>query len=128
MAYPLCQEMKPIRLVAILLFLLSFTACSTGEYDRLAADYRQRSPMTEAEADYRANDYRIYSAMGVGHYYPGLKPDVGRRIAADHGERVLSGTSDAPGSRSQANYIGAATRFASDYNKRKASLIAQNAR
>ena len=84
--------------------------------------------MTEAESDYGAHDYKIYSAMGVGHYYPGLNPDAGRRIAAEHGEKMLSGTSDAPESRSQASYIGAATRFASDYNKRKASLIAQNAR
>lgn len=28
--------------------------------------------MTEAESDYGAHDYWIYSAMGVGHYYPGL--------------------------------------------------------
>lgn len=108
--------------------MLSLTACSTGEYDRVAADFRQRSPITEAESDYRAHDYRIYSAMGVGHYYPGLDPDVGTQIAKEHGEKMLSGTSDALESRSHANYVGAATKFASDYNKRKASLIAKNAR
>ena len=83
--------------------------------------------MIEAESDYRAHDYKIYSAMGVGHYYPGLNPDIGRRIAKEHGEKMLSGTSDALESSSHANYVGAATGFASAYNKRKASLIAQNA-
>jgi hypothetical protein len=115
--------MKPIRLVVLLLYMLSFTACSTGKYDRLAADYRRRSPIAEAEKDFGAHDYKIYSAMGLGHYYPGLKPDVGQRIAKEYGEKMLSGTSDALVCRSQANYIDAATRFASDYNKRKASLI-----
>lgn len=61
--------------------------------------------------------------MGVGHYYPGLDPDVGRRISAKHGEKMLPGTTDAPESRSQANYIGASTSFAAKYNKKKVSLI-----
>ncbi len=84
--------------------------------------------MSEAESDYRAHNYKIYSAMGVGHYYPGLDPDVGERIAREHGEMMLSGTSDALEGRSHANYVFAATGFASDYNKQKASLIAKSSR
>lgn len=94
----------------------------------MAADFRQRSALSEAESDFRAHDYKIYLAMGVGVYYPGLDPDVGRRIAKEHGVKMLSGTSDALESRSHANYVGAATSFATEYNKRKASLIAQSAR
>jgi len=120
--------MNPIRSASFLLFLLSISACSIGKYDRQAAEFRQRSPIAEAESDYRAHDYRIYSAMGVGHYFPGLDHDVGSRIAREHGEKMISGTSDALESRSHSNYVGAATGFASAYNKRKASLIAQNAR
>lgn len=99
-----------------------------GKYDRQAAEFHQRSPIAEAESDYRAHDYRIYSAMGVGHYFPGLDHDVGSRMAREHGEIMLSGTSDALESRSHANYVGAATGFASAYNKRKASLIERSAR
>lgn len=66
--------------------------------------------------------------MGVGHYFPGLDHDLGSRIAREYGERMISETSDALESRSHANYVGAATGFASAYNKRKASLIAQKAR
>jgi hypothetical protein len=117
--------MKLIRSAVTLLFLLSFSACSINRYDRQATEFRQRSPVTEAESDYRAHDYRIYSAMGVGHYFPGLDLEVGRRIAREHGEIMLSGTSDALESRSHANYVGAATGFASTYNRRKASLIAR---
>ncbi len=84
--------------------------------------------MIEAESDYRARDYKIYSAMGYAHYYPGLDHEVGRRIAKEHGETMIGGTTDALEGRSQANYIMAATRFASDYNKRKAALIEPNAR
>jgi hypothetical protein len=92
--------MKSLRAVALLFSLLSFPACTSFEYNRQAADFRKRSPITEAESDYRAHNYKIYSAMGVGHYYPGLDHDVGKRIAIEHG----------------------------DYNKRKASLIAKSAR
>ena len=120
-------DMNPFREVVISLFLLCLSACSTSKYDRLAADFRQRSPKSEAESNYRAHDNKIYSAMGVGRYYPGLSPNVGRRIAREHGEMMLSGTSDVMESRSHANYVGAATEFASAYNKRKASLIAQSA-
>jgi len=120
--------MKSIRSLSILLFLLSFTACSTFKYTRLATEYSRRSPLAEAESDYGARDYEIYSAMGIGHYYPGLSHDQGKRIAAEHGEKMLPGTTDAPESRAQANYIGVATRFASTYNKRKASLLTRNAR
>jgi hypothetical protein len=122
------QKMKLIRSIVTLLFLLSFSACSLGKYDRQAAEFRQRSPITEAESDYRADDYRIYSAMGVGRYFPGLEYEVGSRIAKKYGEIMLPGTSDALESRSHANYVGVATEFASTYNKRKASLIAQNVR
>ena len=118
-------EMKLIRSAVTLLFLLSFSACSINRYDRQATEFRQRSPVTEAESDFRAHDYRIYSAMGVGHYFPGLDLEVGRRIAREHGEIMLSGTSDALDSRSHANYVWAATGFASTYNRRKASLIAR---
>lgn len=120
--------MKPLRIVAILFSLLHFTACTSYEYNRQAAGFRKRSAKAEAELDYRAHNYKIYSAMGVGHYYPGLDPDDGRRISIKHGEMMLSGTSDALESRSHANYVFAATGFASDYNKRKASLIAKSPR
>ena len=120
--------MKIIRSVVTLIFLLSFSACSIGKYDRQAAEFRRRSPIAEAESDYRAHDFKIYSAMGVGRYFPGLDHEVGSRIARDHGEMMLLGTSDALEGRSHSNYVGAATMFASSYNKRKASLIAQNAR
>jgi len=120
--------MKSIRAVAILFSLLSFPACTSLEYNRQAADFRKRSAISEAESDYRAHNYKIYSAMGVGRYYPGLDTDVGERIAKKHGEMMLSGTSDALEGRSHANYVFAATGFASDYNKRKASLIAKNSR
>lgn len=120
--------MKPIRLSANLLATLSLVACTTSDYDRLAKDYLQRSPLTEATSDFNAHDYKIFSAMGVGHYYPGLDPDVGRRISAAHGEKMLPGTTDAPESRSQDNYIGASTSFAAKYNKKKVSLIKQHER
>lgn len=120
--------MKLIRVVTIFLVLLSFTACSIGKYDRLAADYRQRSPVTDAESDYRAHDYRIYFAMGVGRYFPGLDDDLGRKIANEHGAMMLPHTSDALESRSHVNYLRAAGGYASAYNKRKAALIAQRSR
>ncbi len=66
--------------------------------------------------------------MGVGLYYPGLNPEVGRRMASRYGEKMIPGTNDAPESRSQAGYIAASTSFAAEYNKRKISLIEQHAR
>lgn len=64
--------------------------------------------------------------MGFTRYYPGLDPRVGRRLAAEHGEKMLPGTTDALESRSQAKYIKVATDFAAEYNKKKVSLIEQN--
>jgi hypothetical protein len=115
-----------IRTALILVAMVAIGACSYRDYNRLAEDYQQRSPLTEAETDFSSGDYRIYSAMGVGHYYPGVDHDVGRRIAAAHGEKILSGTSDAPESRAQYKFIQASTNFAAQYNKRKVSLIQQH--
>jgi hypothetical protein len=118
--------MKTIRATTILLFTVLFVACSPCEYDRLAKDYRQRSPVAEAISDFEAHDHKIFSAMGFARYYPGLDPEVGRRIAAEHGEKMLPGTTDALEFPSQAKYIKAATHFAAEYNKRKVLLIEQN--
>jgi len=107
---------------------LLLVACSTSAFDRQAADYSSRSPRTEAELDFKKGDFRIYSAMGFSRYYPGLDPDKGRRIATKHGERMLEGTTDAIESRSQSDYIRAATGYAAEYNRRKASLIERQTR
>jgi len=93
------------------------------DYDRRAAEYRQRSPQAEAETDYRNGDYRLYTAMGVGKYYPGLDADVGAEIGAEHGERMIPGTTDAIRGKAHARFIDAATDFAGAYNKRKLELI-----
>ncbi len=118
--------MKTIRATSILMTALLFVGCSTNEYDRMATDYRHRSPTAEAKSDFHSHDYKIYSAMGFARYYPGLDPGVGRRLAAEHGVKMLPGTTDALESRSQARYIETATHFAAEYNRKKVFLIQQN--
>ncbi|MCC5847473.1 MAG: hypothetical protein JJU29_05195 [Verrucomicrobia bacterium] len=107
----------------LILLSLALVGCVSVDYDSRATEYQQRLPKTEAETDYKNGDYRIYAAMGVGKYYPGLDADVGTEISAEHGERMIPGTTDAIQNSAHGRFIAAATEFAATYNKRKFDLI-----
>src|SRR5688572_30406311 len=99
--------MRPLTVAATISVVLFIASCSSMQYDRLAVDYRQRSPVAEADSDFEVGDRRIYSAMGVGRFFPGLEPEVAGGIAAKHGERMIPGTTDAPEGEAQSRFIGA---------------------
>ena len=120
-------EMNRARAILVIVSLVSCLSCSFSksdrEFDRRTKEFQRRSPKSEAEVDFAAGDYRIYSAMGAGHYYPGIDPAVGRRIAATHGEKMIEGTTDALEGGSQSRFVSASTSFAAHYNQQKVALV-----
>lgn len=115
--------MKSYRMICFGFLVFALGGCATDGFDRRSRDYGKRSPEVEAEADFRNGDRGIFSAMGFARYFPGLDHAVGSKVAAKHGEKRIPDTTDAPENRSQTRYIGAATRFAAAYNKRKIDLL-----
>ena len=94
-----------------------------ADYDELGNEFRIRKPIQEAEADCANRDFRVYSAMGVGLYFPGLDYESGQTLADEHGEIRIPYTTDAVESSEHSRYITTAVEFARSYNRHKESIL-----
>lgn len=120
--------MTKIICFTILIFLLTTRATLSAEsarsYLAKAAEYQRRDPFAEAQENFRKGDIYIFSAMGVGRYFPGIEDHrIAERIEKKYGVKCLGGTSDAVKSKAHLAYMEAATKFASAYNKQTVMLI-----
>lgn len=108
---------------------LSSQAGEQRRYRSSAKEFNRRDPVAEATENFRKREIYIFSAMGVGQYFPGLKDDrLAMRIAKKYGERPLGGTSDFIESDAHLHYVQAATKFASAYNLQIVKLLQEKRR
>jgi hypothetical protein len=111
------MQIKPITLI----FLASIlTGCSPGSIEvfnhkATALAYESKNPVADSDAAFDRADYRIYAAMGYARYYPGLDPDLGRKVEARFGSRTVPST-DALESEAHANAVHAAVAYARAFN------------
>ena len=85
--------------------------------------YLRRDPVADADADFGRHAVRVYAAMGIGRYYPGLSNEVGTELEERYGGRFLEGTSDVIGGGEQARYVEAATGYGRAYNREMARRL-----
>lgn len=106
--------------VALLIFGCAF---EDQKYSELAAQYGASDPAGDARRNFQNRDFRIYSAMGVGQFYPGIDQQTGRRVEKNHGAVHLPYTSDVSESMPHYRYITAATDYARIYNRKMVALL-----
>ena len=90
---------------------------------RTAQWYERHNPVVDANADFLQHDRRIYTAMGIGRYFPGMPNVTGASLEQHHGSRPLGGTTDVISSATEMRYIEAAVNYARVYNREMARLI-----
>ena len=112
-------------LSAVLVLTLSGCLAQEFHYSRQAAEFQRSTPAYDAHAHFERGDYAIYSAMGVGLYWPGLDPATGLRVSRRFSSRHLAGTSDIIGSGARQRYIEVAAAYASTYNREMLRLLKQ---
>jgi hypothetical protein len=88
----------------------------------LANNLRARDPLAEAGRDFADGDLGVYSAMGVGEYWPGLEIGQERLFDAERGKRV-EGSSDVIEGGQKGAAVGAGLSFAKRYNQEKYRLL-----
>ena len=82
-----------------------------------------RAPVAEAQEKIKRKDYQVYSAMGVGEYYPGIDQPIGKYVEGRYSSIMLEDTSDAIESDDHGVYVQAAERFASEFNREMISRM-----
>ena len=110
--------------VALVLTLTGCELVDKSGYYRAAMAYESKDGVADAQMNAQKRDFRIYSAMGYGRYFPGLEPDVGYPLSGRFGTRSLSiGTSDDVSSSGQSWYRDAATKYAGAYNREMVAIL-----
>ena len=109
-----------IKLLTLVILASIFTGCVPGSIEdsrhkATALEYESKNPVADSNAAFRRADYRIYAAMGNGRYYPGLDPDLGRKLEARFSSRTVPST-DALESEAHANAVHTAVAYAKAYN------------
>lgn len=111
------MQIKPITLIGLASIC---TGCIPGSIDdskhkTTVQAYESKNPVVDSDAAFGRADYRIYAAMGYARYYPGLDPDLGRRLETRFSSRTVPST-DALESEAHANAVEAAVAYARAYN------------
>lgn len=107
--------------------LITGCASNDGIYSELASRYGATDPVEDARASFERGDRRVFSAMGVGQYYPGLESAAGKRMEERHGVVHLPHTSDIIESKAHYQYISTATEYARSYNRKMLALVSAEA-
>lgn len=85
------------------------------EWQMLGKDYD--NPEGDAASDLAEGYVYCYSLNGFGPYFPGVEPDIERKVCSSAIEVNIYGTSDSIANEAHANAIGKAKRYAYRYNK-----------
>lgn len=90
-------------------------------YLRAAYVYANKDGATDADANFRAGDYRLRSLLSFdehnfGEHYPGCGPGVGEHYARRYGTLRLPKTGGPVGIEAQEHYRDIAWNYAAAYN------------
>jgi hypothetical protein len=86
--------------------------------------FKSRDPVADATKNHQDGTIYVFSAMGVGFYYPGIHDSAtGDQLAKKHGVKHLPATSDVIESDLHWKYMEVATEYASKYNQTTLKLL-----
>lgn len=98
-------------------------ATENQNYASWTAWLNSHDPVVEATKNFEKGDIHVISAMGVGHYYPGIDGDTGYQLEKKYATKYLPDMSDAIRSDKHMDYMTVAGKYASAYNLATVKLL-----